>query len=176
MFKIIGAIIAVAIAAILILAAMQPDSFVVQRSLAIPASPEKIYPLISDFHRWTRWSPFEKLDPAMQRTYSGADSGKGAVYTWSGNNKAGKGRMEITDTNAPNGIVIQLDFIEPFAASNTAEFTLVPDGDTTTVTWAMRGSSPFIAKIMHLFFNMDKMVGSDFETGLANLKAATESH
>lgn len=176
MFKMIGAIIVAAIAVILVLAAMKPDNFVVQRSLTIKSPPEKIYPLIADFHRWTQWSPYEKLDPALQRTYSGADSSKGAIYEWSGNKKAGKGRMEITAANEPNDIVIQLDFIEPFAARNTAEFTLAPNGDSTTVTWSMRGSSPFIAKIMQVFCNMDKMVGPDFKTGLANLQTIAEQH
>ncbi len=176
MFKVIGAIVAAAIAVILVLAAMKPDNFVVQRALTIKSSPEKIYPLIADFHRWTLWSPYEKLDPTLQRKYSGADSSKGAVYEWSGNKKAGKGRMEIIAANEPNDIVIQLDFIEPFATRNTAEFTLTPNGDSTTVSWAMRGSSPFIAKIMQVFFDMDKMVGPDFEAGLANLQTIAEQH
>ncbi|HEY3699848.1 MAG TPA: SRPBCC family protein [Spongiibacteraceae bacterium] len=174
MLKITGSIIVAIIVVILILAATKPDNFVIQRSLAIKAPPEKIYPLIADFHHWTAWSPYEKLDPSLQRTFSGAESGRGAIYEWSGNKKAGKGRMEIIETKEPNDIVIQLDFIEPFAAHNTAEFTLTPNGDSTTATWAMRGTSPFIAKIMQVFFNMDKMIGPDFETGLANLKAATE--
>lgn len=176
MFKMLAAVIVVALAGILILAAVKPDNFVVQRSVTIKASPDKIYPLIADFHRWTLWSPYEKLDPALHRTYSGADAGKGAVYEWSGNKKAGKGRMEIVNVNEPTDIVIQLDFIEPFATRNTAEFTLVPSGGNTTVTWAMRGSSPFVAKIMQVFFDMDKMVGPDFETGLANLQAIAERH
>lgn len=176
MFKVIGAIVVAVIAIILVLAAMKPDNFVVQRTLSIHAAPEKIYPFIADFHRWTLWSPYEKLDPALQRTYSGAASSKGAVYEWSGNKKAGKGRMEITAANEPNDIVIQLDFIEPFATRNTAEFTLTPNGESTTVTWAMRGPSPFIAKIMQVFFDMDKMVGPDFETGLANLQAIAKQH
>lgn len=176
MFKTIALIVVVAIAAILILAARQPDNFIVQRSLTINAAPEKTYPLIADFHRWPLWSPFEKLDPALQRTYSGTESGKGSIYEWSGNKEAGKGRMEIVDVDEPHNIVIQLDFSEPFAAHNTAEFTLAPKGASTMVTWAMRGSSPFIAKIMHVFFNMDKMLGPDFEAGLANLKNISEQH
>lgn len=176
MLKKTALIIVAAIAAILIAAAMQPDNFTVQRSLTIKASPEKIYPFIADFHHWQEWSPFEKLDPALQRTYSGMDSGKGSIYAWSGNKDAGKGRMEIIATSEPNDIVIQLDFIEPFAAHNTAEFTLTAAGENTTVTWAMRGPSPFIAKIMHVFFNMDKMLGADFEAGLINLKKISEPH
>lgn len=174
MLKIIAMIIGAVLAVILILAATKPDNFVIQRSLAIKAPPGKIYPLIADFHRWTAWSPYEKLDPSLQRTFSGAETGRGAIYEWSGNKKAGKGRMEIIEAKEPHDIVIQLDFIEPFAAHNTAEFTLTPNGDSTIATWAMRGTSPFVAKIMQVFFNMDKMIGPDFETGLANLKAAAE--
>jgi carbon monoxide dehydrogenase subunit G len=174
MFKLIGVAVSIVIAAVLILAAMQPDNFVVQRSITVQTPPDKIYPFINDFHRWAAWSPFEKLDPAMQRVFSGTEAGKGAIYEWSGDKNAGKGRMEIIDATAPNNISIQLDFSEPFAAHNTTEFTLAPNGETTTVTWAMRGSSPFIAKIMQLFCNMDKMIGPDFEEGLANLKMLAE--
>ena len=174
MLKIIGSIIAVVIIGIVILAATKPDTFVVQRSLEIKTPPEKIYPLIADFHRWIEWSPYEKLDPNLQRTYSGAAAGRGAIYAWSGNKQAGKGRMEMLDAKAPSDIVIQLDFIEPFAARDTAEFTLAPQGDATTVTWSMRGSLSFLMKVMHLFFDMDKMIGADFEKGLANLKTAAE--
>lgn len=174
MLKVIGAIAVIVIAAILILAAAKPDNFVVQRTIDINASPEKIYPFISDFRNWTKWSPYEKLDPNLQRTYSGAAAGKGAVYEWSGDGKAGKGRMEIVKTEEPNAIVIALDFFAPFEAHNMAEFTLESRGDASTVTWAMRGPSPFITKIMQVFFSMDKMVGADFETGLANLKQISE--
>lgn len=174
MLKVIGAIAVIAIATILILAAAKPDNFVVQRTLDINTSPEKIYPFISDFRNWTIWSPYEKLDPNLQRTYSGAAAGKGAVYEWSGDGKAGKGRMEIIKTEEPNSIVIALDFFAPFEAHNIAEFTLESRGDASTVTWAMRGPSPFITKIMQVFFSMDKMVGADFETGLANLKQISE--
>jgi hypothetical protein len=174
MLKTIALVIAAAIAAVLIAAAMKPDNFVVQRSIEINAAPEKIYPLIDDFHRWTQWSPYEKLDPNLQRIYSGAASGVGAIYTWSGDKNVGKGRMQIIDVKEPTQIIIQLDFIEPFATHNTAEFSLAPRNNATTVTWSMRGPSPFISKIMQVFFSMDKMIGNDFETGLANLKIAAE--
>jgi len=114
------------------------------------------------------------MDPAMQRTYSGPESGKGSVYEWEGNNKVGKGRMEIIDAPPPSKVAIKLDFLKPFEAHNTAEFTLVPKGDATDVTWAMHGPSPFIAKVMSVFMSMDCMVGKDFEAGLTNLKAAAE--
>jgi carbon monoxide dehydrogenase subunit G len=173
MTKIIVVALIVVIATILVLAATRPDSFRVERSAQISAPPEKILSLVNDFHQWGAWSPYEKLDPAMKRTYAGATAGKGAVYAWEGNSKAGQGRMEIIAA-APGKTAIQLDFIKPFAAHNIAAFTALPQGDATRVTWSMDGRSPFIHKVVGLFLNMDKMVGGDFETGLANLKALAE--
>jgi uncharacterized protein YndB with AHSA1/START domain len=170
----IAIIVAVLIAAVLVSAAFQPDSFRVQRTTSINAPPEKVYPLLSDFHRWSSWSPYEKLDPQMKRTYGGAASGAGAVYEWEGNSKVGKGRMEITDAPAPSRVSIKLDFLKPMQAHNVATFTLEPRDGATTVTWSMDGRTPYLAKVLHLFFNMDRMVGRDFETGLANLKTAAE--
>jgi hypothetical protein len=172
---IIAVVVAVAIAAILILAAVKPDTFRVERSAFIKAPPEKIFPLINDFHQWGSWSPYETKDPAMQRSFSGAGSGKGAVYAWNGNKNVGSGRMEILDAPAPNKVVIKLDFFTPFEGHNTAEFTLLPQGDATNVSWLMYGPSPFMAKIMHVFMNIDNMVGKDFAAGLANLKHITET-
>jgi uncharacterized protein YndB with AHSA1/START domain len=175
---IIAAVLAIAIAIVLILAATKPDTFRVQRATTVEAPPEKIFPLINDFHQWGTWSPYENKDPAMKRSYSGAASGKGAVYAWDGNKSVGSGRMEILDTSAPSKIVIKLDFFTPFEGHNTAEFTMLPQGDatnvTTNVTWLMHGPSPFMGKIMHVFINMDRMVGKDFEIGLANLKKLAE--
>jgi uncharacterized protein YndB with AHSA1/START domain len=171
---IIAVVLAVAIAIVLILAATKPDTFTVQRAAAIKAPPEKIFTLINDFHQWGSWSPYEHKDPAMKRDYSGAASGKGAIYGWQGDKNVGNGRMEILDTSAPNKIVIKLDFYTPFEAHNTAEFTMLPQGDATNVTWRMYGPAPFMAKIMHVFMNIDNMVGKDFEIGLANLKRLTE--
>jgi hypothetical protein len=167
-------IVVVAVLGILGLAATRPDDFRVQRSVSIKAPPEKIIALVDNFHRWADWSPYEKLDPAMQRTLSGAEAGPGAVYEWSGSGKVGAGRMEILAAT-PSQIVIKLDFIKPFEGHNMATFTLQPNGDGTDVTWAMSGPTPFIAKIMGLFFDMDTMIGKDFETGLANLKAQAEA-
>ena len=138
------------------------------------SSPEAIFPLISDFHRWTAWSPYEKRDPAMKRTYSGAAQGKGAVYEWEGNSEVGQGRMEITDTSDPSRVTIKLDFMKPFEGHNDAEFALVPQGGTTTVTWSMEGPTPYLGKLIGVFMNMDTMIGKDFETGLANLKTIAE--
>ena len=172
---IVAVVIAIAIAIILILAATKPDTFSVQRATVVKATPEKIFPLINDFHQWGTWSPYENKDPAMKRTYSGAASGKGAVYAWDGNKKnVGSGRMEILNASVPTKIAIKLDFFTPFEGHNTAEFTMLPQGDATRVTWLMHGPAPFIGKIMHVFINMDRMIGKDFEIGLANLKKLTE--
>ena len=171
---IIAVVLAIAIAIILILAAAKPDRFSVQRATTVKAPPEKIFSLINDFHQWGAWSPYENKDPAMKRSYSGAASGEGAVYAWEGNKNVGSGRMEILDSSAPSKIAIKLDFLVPFEAHNTAEFTMLPQGDATNVTWLMHGPLPYMGKIMHVFINMDRMVGKDFEIGLANLKRLTE--
>lgn len=163
-----------AVAVILILAAMKPDTFVVQRSALINAPAEKIFPLINDYKNWGSWSPYEKVDPAMKRTFSGASNGKGSIYEWQGNKNVGHGRMEITDTAPPSRVTIKLDFFSPFEAHNVAEFTMRPEGAATEVTWAMRGPLPYMAKIMHTVFSMDKMVGGQFAEGLANMKAVAE--
>jgi carbon monoxide dehydrogenase subunit G len=174
MFKKIALVALVLVVAVLAYAATRPDTLHVQRSATVKAPPEAIFPLISDFHRWSSWSPYEKRDPAMKRTYGGAAQGKGAVYEWQGNNEVGQGRMEITDTSDPSRITIKLDFIKPFEGHNMAEFALVPQGGTTNVTWSMDGPSPYIGKLIGVFVNMDRMIGNDFETGLANLKAIAE--
>jgi len=171
----IGAYVVVApIAIVLGLAAMKPDTFQVQRSTSIQAPPEKVVGLISDFHRWASWSPWEKLDPAMNRTYSGPASGKGSVYEWEGNGKVGKGRMELLDVT-PEKVTIKLDFIKPFEGHNMAEFAVQPQGGASQVNWSMQGPMPFASKVMCVFVSMDKMVGGDFERGLANMKAAAEN-
>ncbi|RJF96541.1 polyketide cyclase [Noviherbaspirillum cavernae] len=159
---------------VLALAATRPDTFRVQRTTSIQATPEKIFPHINDLRRFSVWSPYDKKDPAMQRTYSGAASGKGAAYAWEGNGEVGKGRMEIAESAAPAKVTIKLDFIKPFEAHNMVDFTLIPQGDATEVTWSMQGPAPYLARIMHLFFDMDKMVGKDFEVGLADLKVLAE--
>jgi hypothetical protein len=163
------------VAAFLLFVATRPSEFRVQRSTRINAAPDRIFPLISDFHRWTAWSPWEGVDPNLQRTYSGAQSGKGAVYTWKGNAKAGEGRMEITDAMTPKRIDVRLQFIKPFQADHKVDFTLtaaLPQG--TDVTWTMNGKSPFMLKLFGVFTNMDTMLGKDFEKGLAAMKGAAE--
>ncbi len=170
---IILAVIATAIAAVLIAAAMKPATFRIARSITVNAPPERLYPMIADFHRWTEWSPYETLDADLKRTYGGVENGVGATYAWEGR-KAGAGRMEIVGATPPYLVSIKLDFTKPFKASNMAEFSLRPDGGGTAVTWSMTGTNSFVAKLMGTFFSMDKFVGKDFETGLANLKRNAE--
>ena len=170
----IAVVLVIAIAIVLILAATKPNTFSVQRATTIKAPPQKIFPLINDFHQWGSWSPYEHKDPAMKRSYSGAESGKGAVYAWDGNKNVGSGRMEILDTSAPSKIVIKLDFFAPFEGHHTAEFTLRPQGDATNLAWLMHGPAPFMSKLMQVFMNIDNMVGKDFEVGLADLKRLAE--
>lgn len=174
MLKIIAIVVVVAIAAVLGLAATKPDTFRVQRAASIKAPPDKVFALINDFHQWGQWSPWEKLDQDLKRTFSGPASGKGAVYEWTGNSKVGAGRMEITEPTPSSKILVKLDFIKPFEGHNIAEFTLEPQGDTTRLTWAMYGPTPFVSKVMQVFVSMDSLIGKDFEAGLANLKSAAE--
>jgi hypothetical protein len=171
---IIAVVIAIAIAVVLISAMTKPDILRVQRVATIKAPAESIFQVINDFHRWGSWSPWENRDPAMKRTFSGAGNGKGAVYAWDGNRNVGSGRMEILDASMPSKITIKLDFFKPFEGHNTAEFTMLPQGDATYITWVMHGPAPFMSKVMQVFMNMDNMIGKDFEIGLANLKKLTE--
>lgn len=164
------------IVAVLVIASRRPDQFRIQRTATIDASPERVFPFINDLHRWQAWSPYEKKDPAMQRSYEGAPAGEGAVYGWNGNKTIGSGRMEITDSVPSSRIEIKLDFFAPFKASNTAEFLLEPRGAGTHVTWAMHGRSSFASKLMGMFVNIDTMVGKDFEEGLVNLRTLAEGH
>src|SRR5450432_1470799 len=174
MIKAIAIIILALVAAVLVYALTQPDSFRVERSIVIKAPPEKIFAQINGFHQWEAWSPWEKIDPAIKRSYSGADNGKGAVYGWEGNKDVGQGRMEIVESTPSTGVLIKIDFMKPFEGHDMVQFTLQPQGDTTKVTQAMYGPSPFVAKLMGLFFSMDKMVGQKYDEGLASLKAIAE--
>jgi hypothetical protein len=171
---IVLAVIAVAVIAMLIYASTRPDSFRVQRSITIKAAAEKIFPEVDDLRAQQSWSPWEAKDPAMKRSYSGEQSGKGARYEWQGNKRVGHGRMEIVESTPPTKVLMTLDFVTPFPANNMAEFTLRPQGDSTVVTWAIYGPSPFMSKLMGVFMNFDTMIGKEFETGLANLKARME--
>jgi hypothetical protein len=140
----------------------------------VTATPQAVFDLIIDFHRWTWWSPWEDLDPALQRSYSGAESGVGAVYEWSGNRKAGKDRMEITDVQAPSGVVVALQFLKPFKSTSTTTFEVQASGDGTQVTWRMVGLKTFMIKVMGIFTSMDELSGPDFEKGFARLATAAQ--
>ena len=165
---------AIVLFGVLFLAAARPDRFRIQRSARINAPPQKIFPMINDFDAWPNWSPWERLDPAMKRTRSGAASGIGSVYAWEGNKKVGAGRMEIAQSSPPSQVVVKLDFFRPFKAHNITEFTVEPAGDSTNVIWVMHGPSPYMSRVFGVFMDMDRLVGRDFEKGLANLKAAAE--
>ena len=171
---IVGVVALATVAAILVYASTRPDSFRVERSTAMNAPPEKIFPYIEGLKRWAEWSPYESRDPAMKRAHSGAERGKGAVYEWDGNDTVGKGRMEIVDSTPPHRVVIKLDFLKPFEGHNMAELTVEPKGGQTIVTWAMYGPSTFMTKLIGTFMDMDDMIGRDFAAGLAKLKTVVE--
>ena len=173
MIKTIALLSVAAVGALLLFAATRPDTFRVQRAISIKAPPERIFALINDLHQFNSWNPYNKKDPAMRGAYRGPASGPGAGFDFQGNKEVGKGSIQIVDS-APRKITMKLDMLEPFEGHNTIEFSLVPQGDSTEVTWAMHGPSPFIAKLVGVFMNMDRMIGRDFEAGLADLKARAE--
>jgi Polyketide cyclase / dehydrase and lipid transport len=172
---IFAGIVALALIVLVIVIAMRPDDFRVARTVSMAAPASKVFPHVNDFHLWQAWSPYDKRDPAMQRTYDGAIAGTGAIYAWNGNNDVGEGRSTITESRANELIRIKLEFMRPFAGTNTAEFTFVPQGSGTAVTWALIGKYNFMTKAMGLVMSMDKMIGGDFEQGLASLKAIVEA-
>jgi uncharacterized protein YndB with AHSA1/START domain len=153
---------------------MQPSEFRVARTATIAAPAPVVFAQVNDFHQWRAWSPYDELDPAMKRTYAGAPAGAGASYSWVGNGHAGEGRATIIDSRPNDLIRIQLDFVKPFAGTAFAEFAFRPEGDRTTVEWSLAGRNNFLAKAVHLFMNMDRMVGGQFEQGLAQLKSIVE--
>jgi uncharacterized protein YndB with AHSA1/START domain len=154
---------------------MADETYTIERSLRMDASPERVYQQVADFRRWTSWSPWEDIDPAMQRAFSGSESGAGAVYSWSGNRRAGQGRMQITEAMHPSRVVIDLVFEKPWKARNETSFLIEPDGSGSRVTWSMTGKKTVMTKVMGVFRSMDAMLGPDFERGLARLKSAAES-
>jgi hypothetical protein len=168
-------VLAILIVVLLIIVARRPSDFRVERSIVVAVPPAAAFAQVNDFHKWEAWNPWAKIDPAMQETYGGAPSGLGASYSWTGNSKVGTGRMTLTESRPVELIRIKLEFLKPFAATNTAEFTFKPNGNQTIVTWSMFGKSNFICKLMGLFVSMDKMCGRQFEKGLADLKSATEA-
>jgi len=154
---------------------MAADTYTVERSTTIAAPAERVYDQIADFHKWTSWSPWEDLDPALRRKYSGAELGAGAVYAWSGNRKAGEGRMEIVRAVDAERVDIDLQFVKPFKSRSDTSFVLTPEGDDSTrVLWTMSGKKTFMTKVMGVFSSMDKMIGPDFEKGLDRLRKVSE--
>ena len=170
---VIGFVAIVAIFAIVV--ALQPADFAVSRSAAMAAPSAAPFAQVNDFHKWEAWSPWEKLDPAMKKTFEGPASGTGAIYSWAGNDQVGEGRMTILESRPGELVRIKLEFLKPFAATNQADFAFKGDGAQTAVTWTMSGKKNFIQKAFCLFMDMDKMVGGDFEKGLAQMKAVVEA-
>src|SRR5258706_3348152 len=160
---------------LLVVIALQSSTYHVERTATINAPFPLVFAQVNDFHKWNAWSPWAKLDPAMKQTFEGAPAGNGAVYTWTGNKEVGEGRMLITESHPSDLVRIKLDFLRPFAATSDTVFTFRADGNQTTVTWGMTGDKNFIAKAFHLVVNMDKMIGSDFEKGLAQMKSVAEA-
>lgn len=159
---------------LLLLVAFRPKHYTVTRTQLMKASPESIFAEVNNFRRWEAWSPWAKIDPNMQQTYSGPESGEGAEYRWQGNSKVGQGGMKIREADAPSHVGIDLEFLKPFAATCDTQFSFKPQQDGTLVTWTMAGTNNYIAKLFGLIFNMDKMIGADFEKGLTALKGIVE--
>jgi hypothetical protein len=166
---------AVIVVVLLIVVALQPSDCRVARSAMVAAPADVVFAQVNDFHNWEAWNPWGKLDPAMRQSHEGPPAGVGAVYSWAGNNQVGEGRMTLTESQPSDLIRIRLEFMKPFAATCAAEFTFKPQGDQTVVTWSMAGKNNFMAKAMHLFMNMDKMIGGQFEKGLAQMKSIAEA-
>ena len=166
---------AVIVLVFVVIVAMRPSEYRVARTVTISAPAPVLFAQVNDFHKWDAWNPWAKMDPAMKQTYEGAPTGVGAVYTWTGNKQVGEGRMTLTESRPPELIRINLEFLKPFAATSTAEFTFRPDGQRTAVTWSMVGSLNFVAKAIHMFVDMDKLIGANFEKGLAEMKSLVEA-
>jgi len=166
---------AVVVVVFLAIVATRPSEYRVARTATISAPAPAVFAQVNDFHKWEAWNPWAKLDPAMKQTYEGAPAGTGAIYTWTGNTQVGEGRMTLTESRPNELIRINLEFLKPFAATSTAEFTFRPEGGRTAVTWAMFGQNNFLSRAICLFMNQDKMIGDHFEKGLENLKALTEA-
>jgi hypothetical protein len=175
MLKKILIVLAVVVAALVIIVALQPSEFRVARSATISAPAPVVFAQVNDFHKWEAWNPWGKIDPAMKQSYAGALAGTGAIYTWAGNKEVGAGRMTIIESRPNDLIRIKLEFFKPFAGTSIAEFTFKPEGNQTAATWSMAGDNNFMAKAVHLFMNMDKMVGDQFDKGLAQLKSVAEA-
>ncbi|MGC4015892.1 MAG: SRPBCC family protein [Luteolibacter sp.] len=174
MFKKILIVLAVVLLALIIVIATRPADFTITRSAVLNAPPATVFEQVNDYHKWLAWSPWAKMDPAMKQTFDGPASGTGASYAWEGNSQVGSGRMTITDSQPAKLVAMRLEFLKPFTATNQAEFTFVPDGTGTKVTWTMTGKNNFMSKACGLVMDMDKLIGADFEKGLSNLKEIAE--
>jgi uncharacterized protein YndB with AHSA1/START domain len=175
MLKTILITLVVIVVVFIVVASMQPSEFSVTRTATISAPPPAVFAQVNDLHKWEEWSPWAKRDPAAKKTYEGPSAGTGAIYRWAGNKEVGEGSLTITESRPNDLIRMKLEFLKPFQATNTVEFTFKPQGDQTLVTWTMMGKNNFIAKVLHLFMDMDKMVGGDFEKGLAQMKSVVEA-
>jgi len=173
----LGIVVAVGVLVVVFvcIVALQPSHYRVERSATINAPASVVFAQVNDFHKWGAWSPWANLDPAMKQSFEGAPAGTGAVYTWAGNNQVGEGRMTITNSHPNDLIKIKLEFIKPWAATNATDFMFKPQGNQTAVTWTMDGDNNFMGKAFGLFMNMDKMVGDDFQKGLAQMKSVSEA-
>ncbi len=167
--------IAVLLLLLVLLISMRPNEFRITRSELMAAPQAKVFEQVNDFHKWDDWSPWAKLDPTCKNTFEGAPSGKGAGFSWDGNSKVGAGRMTITESRPNDLIRLKLDFLRPFKSTNTAEYTFQPEGSQTRMTWSMHGHANFMSKAFGMFCNMDKMIGKDFEKGLAAIKSIVEA-
>ena len=175
MLKTILISLAVIVIILAIIVALQPSEFRVARSTTISAAPAVVFAQVNDFHKWEAWNPWGKIDPAMKQAYEGAPAGSGAIYTWAGNNEVGEARMTITESRPNDLIWVKLEFFKPFSGNSLAEFNFKPEGNQTVVTWSMTGQNNFMAKAIHWFMNMDKMIGGQFEKGLVQMKSVAEA-
>ena len=175
MLETILIVLAAVVVVFIVVVAMQPAEFRIMRTATLSAPPADVFPHVNDFHNWEAWSPWAKLDLAAKNSFEGAAAGAGAIFKWSGNRQVGEGMMTMTESQPNDLIRIKLEFLRPFKATNTTEFTFKPEGNQTVVTWSMSGRNNFISKAFCLFMNMDKMVGGDFEKGLANMKSVVEA-
>lgn len=166
---------AVIVVVSVVVVALRPSEFRVERAATISAPPPVVFAQVNDFRKWDAWSPYARRDPAMKKSFEGAPAGVGAIYRWSGNHEVGEGRTTIIESRPHDLIRIKLEFVRPFAATNTAEFTFRPEGERTAVTWSLAGRNNFMGKAVGLFMNMDRMVGGDFEKGLARMKSVVEA-
>jgi hypothetical protein len=174
MLNIILIALAAIVVALVVVVSLQPSQFRVVRNTTISGPAPAVFAQVNDFHKWEAWNPWGKIDPAMKQAYEGAPAGTGAVYSWIGNREVGEGRMRIIESRPSDLIRINLEFFKPFAGNSIAEFTFKPEGNQTAVTWSMTGTNNFTAKAIHLFMNMDKMIGGQFEKGLAAMKSIVE--